>query len=191
MCMKVTPACFRIVASTQVCAGTSVIFASRGSGIPNCRESCDEKTIPRTRSSRSSDSVCRLAGRACHTSRPSRIASATRRRRSGVCPGQSTCSIGQPESVQTKRCSGGIALAPSHTVKALSIIEVRYFATTFRARSVYPMSKWVLKTTTTSSTAAWAGMPCPIRVAPPRLRKLANRLSGATWLNLSWLMLHA
>ena len=50
-----------------------------------------------------------------------------------------------------------MAFAPSHTARALSIIEVRYLVTTFRARSVYPMSKWVLKTTTTSSTAAPAG----------------------------------
>src|SRR5262249_19113650 len=57
---KSTPACFSNVGITHVCSGTSVIFAARGSGSPFSRVSLAEKVRPRTRSSKSSDSVCVL-----------------------------------------------------------------------------------------------------------------------------------
>ena len=110
---------------TLVCEMTSVILAAVGTGRPDSRAISTDQPSPRVRSSRSSDSVCVVNGRACGTSRPSRIALRNPSRRSGVCPDHRICAIGQPARVQENCWSGGKARLSSTSFNAWSAIVVR------------------------------------------------------------------
>ena len=107
ICRNFTPAWAKMVGHTQEWQGTSVILAAMGSGRPYLRAIADENRIPRTRSSRSHDSVCRLNGRAWTASAlpgpPARCAACGP---ALVC-GPRMCAAGQPGMIQAKRFSGG------------------------------------------------------------------------------------
>ena len=157
-----TPASASSGTIPRVCPGTSVILAAIVR-LPNRASSRWDRLSPNRNRDASMFSLNRLNGRACQATSPASIAASIRLR-----PARSARSryswISHEPVVQMNPVDGWSVERPAFLGPAARICSLReialgmnssmYLATMVDAKSLNPMSRWVLNTTWTRSTAS-------------------------------------